>query len=165
MISRILPGSFCPALRTCFATAVMMAAICCSPSRLNAQATQGTIVGNVSDPSGSVIPGASVILTNTQEGAVRTTKTNRSGDYQFLDLAWGASREDVQSKLKDRSFNRLERDEDGDEQYQGRVDGRDAAVYAMFAGDKLSKVMVLMLAPDDVGGDVYSKAQKSIAAA
>jgi len=89
MISRILPGSFCPALRTCFATAVMMAAICCSPSRLNAQATQGTIVGNVSDPSGSVIPGASVILTNTQEGAVRTTKTNRSGDYQFLDVKAG----------------------------------------------------------------------------
>jgi hypothetical protein len=87
------------------------------------------------------------------------------GDYQFLDLAWGSSREAVQSNLKARSFNRLERDEDGDEQYQGRVDGRDAAVYAMFAGDKLSKVMVLMLAPDDVGGDVYSKAQKSIAAA
>jgi len=87
------------------------------------------------------------------------------GDYQFLDLAWGSSREAVQSNLKARSFNRVERDEDGDEQYQGRVDGRDAAVYAMFAGDKLSKVMVLMLAPDDVGGDVYSKAQKSIAAA
>ena len=85
------------------------------------------------------------------------------GDYQFLDLAWGASREDVQSKLKDRSFNRLERDEDGDEQYQGRVDGRDAAVYAMFAGDKLSKVMVLMLAPDD--GDVFQFAQRRVAAA
>ena len=87
------------------------------------------------------------------------------GDYQYLDLAWGSSREAVQSNLKARSFNRVERDEDGDEQYQGRVDGRDAAVYAMFAGDKLSKVMVLMLAPDEVGGDVYSKAQKSIAAA
>jgi hypothetical protein len=85
------------------------------------------------------------------------------GDYQFLDLAWGASREDVQSKLKDRSFNRLERDEDGDEQYQGRVDGRDAAVYAMFTGDKLSKVMVLMLAPDS--GDVYQLAKQSVAAA
>jgi hypothetical protein len=85
------------------------------------------------------------------------------GDYQFLDLAWGASREDVQSKLKDRSFNRLERDEDGDEQYQGRVDGRDAAVYAMFAGDKLSKVMVLMLAPDS--GDVYELAKQRVAAA
>ena len=70
------------------------------------------------------------------------------GDYQYLDLAWGSSREAVQSSLKARSFNRLERDEDGDEQYQGRVDGRDAAIYAMFAGDKLSKVMVLMLAPD-----------------
>jgi len=85
------------------------------------------------------------------------------GDYQFLDLAWGASREAVQSNLKARSFNRLERDEDGDEQYQGRVDGRDAAVYAMFAGDKLSKVMVLMLAPDS--GGVYELAKQSVAAA
>ena len=85
------------------------------------------------------------------------------GDYQFLDLAWGSSREAVQSNLKARSFTRLERDEDGDEQYQGRVDGRDAAVYAMFAGDKLSKVMVLMLAPDS--GGVYEVAKQSVAAA
>jgi hypothetical protein len=85
------------------------------------------------------------------------------GDYQFLDLAWGSSREAVQSNLKARSFNRLERDEDGDEQYQGRVDGRDAAVYAMFAGDKLSKVMVLMLAPDS--GGVYELAKQRVGAA
>ena len=85
------------------------------------------------------------------------------GDYQFVDLAWGSSREAVQSNLKARSFNRLERDEDGDEQYQGRVDGRDAAVYAMFAGDKLSKVMILMLAPDS--GGVYELAKQSVAAA
>ncbi len=86
------------------------------------------------------------------------------GDYQYLDLAWGSSREAVQSSLKARSFTRLERDEDGDEQYQGRVDGRDAAVYAMFAGDKLSKVMVLMLAPDSSGG-VFEQAKQSVGAA
>jgi hypothetical protein len=85
------------------------------------------------------------------------------GDYQFVDLAWGSSREAVQSNLKARSFTRLERDEDGDEQYQGRVDGRDAAIYAMFAGDKLSKVMILMLAPDT--GGVYEFAKQSVAAA
>ncbi len=87
------------------------------------------------------------------------------GDYQYLDLAWGSSREAVQSSLKARGFNRLERDEDGDEQYQGRVDGRDAAVYAMFAGDKLSKVMILMLAPDTGGGGMYEQAKQSVAAA
>jgi hypothetical protein len=85
------------------------------------------------------------------------------GDYQFVDLPWGSSREAVQSNLKARSFNHLERDEDGDEQYQGRVQGRDAAVYAMFAGDKLSKVMVLMLAPDS--GGVYELAKQSVAVA
>jgi hypothetical protein len=84
-------------------------------------------------------------------------------DYQFLDLEWGSSREAVQSNLKARDFTWRERDEDGDVQYQGRVDGRDAVVYAMFAGDKLSKVMVLMLAAD--AGGVYELAKQSVAAA
>ena len=85
------------------------------------------------------------------------------GDYQFLDLAWGSSREAVQSNLKARSFNRLERDEDGDERSKDASTGATQAVYAMFAGDKLSKVMVLMLAPDS--GGVYELAKQSVAAA
>ena len=86
------------------------------------------------------------------------------GDYQFLDLPWGASRDAVRSNLTARGFNRAERDEDGDEQYTGRVDGRDAAVYAMFAGEKLAKVMVIMLAPDPQGG-VYELARQNVSTA
>lgn len=85
------------------------------------------------------------------------------GDYQFMDLAWGSSREAVQTGLKARGFNYVERDDDGDEQYQGRVEGRDAAVYAMFAANKLAKVMIIMLAPDD--GGVYNLARQNVAKA
>ena len=51
-----------------------------------AQSTQGSILGSVKDASGAVVPGATVTLTNTDEGVVRTTKSTASGDYQFLDV-------------------------------------------------------------------------------
>ena len=54
-----------------------------------AQTTQGSIVGSVKDTAGAVIPGATVTLTNTDEGAARTTKANGVGDYQFQDVKAG----------------------------------------------------------------------------
>jgi hypothetical protein len=50
-----------------------------------AQSTQGTILGTVKDSKGAVIAGATVTLLNSDEGVSRTTTTNSSGDYQFLD--------------------------------------------------------------------------------
>ena len=61
----------------------------------NAQATQGSVVGSVKDPNGAVVPNAAVTLTNTDEGTVRTTKTNSSGDYQFLDVKAGNYQVDI----------------------------------------------------------------------
>ncbi len=55
----------------------------------HAQATQGAIIGSVKDAAGAVIPNASVTLTNTDEGTVRTTKSNGVGDYRFLDVKAG----------------------------------------------------------------------------
>jgi hypothetical protein len=54
-----------------------------------AQSTQGTIVGSVKDASGAVVSGATVTLTNTDEGATRSTKTNSVGDYRFVDAKEG----------------------------------------------------------------------------
>jgi hypothetical protein len=54
-----------------------------------AQSTQGSIVGTVKDASDAVVVGATVTLTNADEGIVRTTKTNRTGDYEFLDVVAG----------------------------------------------------------------------------
>jgi Carboxypeptidase regulatory-like domain len=49
------------------------------------QATQGSVVGVVKDAKGAVVPGAAITLTNTDEGVSRTTKSNGSGEYAFLD--------------------------------------------------------------------------------
>ena len=54
-----------------------------------AQSTQGSIVGSVKDTVGAVIPGAVVTLTNTDEGAARTTTSNGVGDYRFQDVKAG----------------------------------------------------------------------------
>ena len=55
----------------------------------DAQATQGSVVGVVTDNAGAVIPGALVTLTSAEEGTVRVGKTNGVGDYRFLDVKAG----------------------------------------------------------------------------
>jgi len=54
-----------------------------------AQSTQGSIGGAVTDTAGAVVPGAMVTLTSTEEGTVRTTKSNGVGDYHFEDVKAG----------------------------------------------------------------------------
>jgi hypothetical protein len=49
----------------------------------------GSISGIVTDPSGSVIPSATVIATNTQTGTTFSIKTDGKGFYSFPDLAIG----------------------------------------------------------------------------
>lgn len=51
----------------------------------SAQAVHGAIVGSVMDTTGAVVPGATVILTDTDKGVVRTTISSAVGAYQFLD--------------------------------------------------------------------------------
>jgi outer membrane receptor protein involved in Fe transport len=46
------------------------------------QETRGTISGKISDPSGAVIPGASVVVTNTAMGTKVTLETNQGGFYE-----------------------------------------------------------------------------------
>ena len=58
-------------------------------TQARAQATQGAIVGSVKDTAGAVVPGATVTLTNTDEGATRVTKSNGVGDYHFQDVKAG----------------------------------------------------------------------------
>lgn len=65
--------------------AVMAAcALCIAPAM--AQQTLGGITGTVTDPSGSVIPGATVTLLDEQTSATRTATTNGTGTYSFVDL-------------------------------------------------------------------------------
>jgi Carboxypeptidase regulatory-like domain/TonB dependent receptor len=55
----------------------------------SAQSTYGAVVGTVSDPSRAVLPGATVTLTDADAGLVRTTSTNGTGGYEFLNLTQG----------------------------------------------------------------------------
>ena len=59
-------------------------ALCCSP--VLAQQTLGGITGEVTDASGGVIPNATVTLVDEQTSLTRTTKTNATGSYTFVNL-------------------------------------------------------------------------------
>ncbi|HKF56447.1 MAG TPA: carboxypeptidase regulatory-like domain-containing protein [Blastocatellia bacterium] len=51
------------------------------------QGVRGTIIGQVTDQTGAVIPGATATLVNVDtQQEVRTVKTDSSGVYQFLEL-------------------------------------------------------------------------------
>lgn len=53
------------------------------PATALAQLDTGTIVGRVTDPSGAVLPGVLVTLTQDATGVAATTVTNASGEYVF----------------------------------------------------------------------------------
>jgi hypothetical protein len=75
------------AMRRCLIMLGLLLVLACTQVR--AQSTQGSIIGSVKDAAGAVVPGALVTLTNTDEGAIRTTKSNGVGDYHFLDVKAG----------------------------------------------------------------------------
>src|SRR5216684_648716 len=51
-----------------------------------AQLSTASLNGVVRDPSGAVLPGASVVVRNVETGVQRTTVSNNAGNYVFLDL-------------------------------------------------------------------------------
>ncbi len=53
------------------------------------QNDRGTITGEVKDQAGAVIPGASVIATNTASGAESKTITTGTGNYTLPSLPAG----------------------------------------------------------------------------
>jgi hypothetical protein len=62
--------------------ALFILALCMSSVVLNAQSsTQGSIAGTVSDPSGAVVPGASVAITNNGTNAQFKETTDSSGYF------------------------------------------------------------------------------------
>src|SRR5947209_6707348 len=87
---------------------------------LSAQSTTGTILGTVSDPSGAVIPNASVTITNVENGSVRTLATDKSGNYEAPTLPVGRysvavtatgfakNSQEVQLDVQDRRFVRVQ---------------------------------------------------------
>lgn len=74
-------------IKTWMATAVACVVLLSTPAF--AQYDNGSIVGTVRDSAGSVIPGATVTVTNPATGMASTIITNASGDYQVPELRVG----------------------------------------------------------------------------
>jgi hypothetical protein len=53
---------------------------------LIAQANSGTVSGSVTDPTGAVVPGATVTIQNPVSGYTQSAETNSSGEFQFANL-------------------------------------------------------------------------------
>lgn len=53
------------------------------------QVLYGSLIGTVADPSGSVVPNASVLLTAKQTGLTKDATTDGSGRYSFVNVAPG----------------------------------------------------------------------------
>src|ERR1035438_9334495 len=59
------------------------------PAAYGQTATTGALSGSVSDATGAVVPGATVVLVDTGTDAKQTQKTNAEGRYTFANLKPG----------------------------------------------------------------------------
>ncbi|MDX6463590.1 MAG: hypothetical protein QOE55_7287 [Acidobacteriaceae bacterium] len=59
------------------------------------QATTGSIVGTVTDPTHAVLPQAEITITNVSTGVASTTTSDASGHYEFLSLPAGTYTESI----------------------------------------------------------------------
>jgi hypothetical protein len=80
-----------------------MALLECAPLNALAQNWSGTLEGTVVDPSGKLLPGATVVLRNTATGQERQTHTDENGFYTFPLLAIGS----YDLKISYRGFHEL----------------------------------------------------------
>jgi len=73
--------------RILFGGIVLCLALCFSASY--AQSGAGSIQGTITDPSGAIIPGASIHVVNSATNVTSDTKANSAGDYQVPGLFRG----------------------------------------------------------------------------
>src|SRR4051812_18436824 len=74
-------------LRRILVVSILLAA--CSPAMVNAQSVSGTILGTVTDSSGSVIPNAKVTIVNEGTGLTRTVHADANGEFTAPSLPTG----------------------------------------------------------------------------
>src|SRR5215469_16833719 len=73
-------------------TGLLVVAVVCAAGILPAwpqSAATGTVLGQVTDPSGAVVGKASVMLTDVATNTSRTATTNDAGRYVFVNVAPG----------------------------------------------------------------------------
>lgn len=60
---------------------LLVVAVCLGSAALFAQVTSGTIFGNVKDPTGAVVPNASITVRSADIGVTRNVTSSASGDF------------------------------------------------------------------------------------
>jgi hypothetical protein len=81
--------------RVCFLNTFLVTMFLAAP--LGAQEFRASITGVVTDPSGGVVPGAQVTVTNVATGVSSSTTTSATGDYTVLYLLPGEYRISVEA--------------------------------------------------------------------
>src|SRR5580704_404828 len=69
---------------------VLLIAVVMAPSLMAQSLVSGDLTGTVTDPSGAVVPGATVTLKSDANGQTRTTTSNAAGAYRFSLLQPGS---------------------------------------------------------------------------
>ena len=69
--------------------AILLAVVLAISGLATAQERFGGLSGSVTDTSGGAMPGVTVVLTNGESGAIRSTVTNAEGRYNLADLVPG----------------------------------------------------------------------------
>ena len=69
-------------------TGIVLVVLACA-SFAPAQIATGGVNGNVTDPTGAVVPGATIKLTNEATGVETPSKTNETGNYLFVGVQPG----------------------------------------------------------------------------
>jgi hypothetical protein len=91
-------------MRFRFLSSLVLLLLLASAVGSTAQERFGGLAGTVSDPSGAVLPGVTVTITNTVTGAMRTMVTSANGSFEVKDLQPG--RYNVAFELQ--SFQKME---------------------------------------------------------
>src|SRR5438270_9552043 len=99
----------------------------------SAQSVTGTILGVVADPSGAVIPRASVTATNQATGFTRTASSDDEGNYRLTFLPLGSYRVEAKSA----GFGRTLRDG-----IEVQADERDRVDFSPAVGEAAQTVEV-----------------------
>ena len=82
-------GSFSLAVKGCNLRLAVFVAVFLTLFAAHSLAQEATIVGTVTDPTGAAVPNASITVTNSGTGAIRTLPTGSDGQYVVPSLGIG----------------------------------------------------------------------------
>jgi Carboxypeptidase regulatory-like domain len=77
------------AIRRAFLPLILLALLSAAAGPAYGQSTYGNFVGTVSDPSGAVVPNATITVTENSIGVSRTATTDGRGDFSLVNLDAG----------------------------------------------------------------------------